>query len=236
MALTDNLSSMFELESNGNDSHGSNHLTAVNSPTHSTGKVGNAGSFLIASNKSYRIVAPANLRGGDRTYSIAFWFHLPAVVTSQYMVAVDDNGDRQYAIGVSDDISGRAFFRTFPSTYQYASSFGTLSVNTFYFVVAAYNHTTDRQKISINNGTVDGTGTTVGTRDAAAGTGYFSIGNRNFPTAETPTTGLIDQVMFYERDLFAIPADITSLYNSNAGMSYAAMAGGVTKKALVRKV
>ena len=100
MALTDNLISYYALESNGNDSLGTNNMTESNT-SYVTGKIGNAVSFNWSTSemRNGNITLPA----WNSPYSMNFWVKLNAEISSSFwwlaMLAPDGtNQDTQYSM------------------------------------------------------------------------------------------------------------------------------------------
>ncbi len=221
MALTDNLYFCYEFENNGNDATANAlNLTNNNAATFSAGKVNTATDLVIASAQSWSRASEAAYQTGDIKHSLVAWAKATAVGATQYIVCRDDGTNREYVLGIGDLTAGKPFFRTFASSYV---EWGTaMSGDTYAFIVASYNSTTDTQTISVNDGTP--VTASVGARTAAS-TSIFTIGKRQATGAEQYWGGQIDQVLGFKRDLFETPADITSLYNGGAGLSFAAMSG-----------
>jgi hypothetical protein len=97
-------------------------------------------------------------------------------------------------------------------TVVQASTFGTPSTGTWYFLVAHHDSVNNQIGISVNNGTTDTTATTGGVRD---GTAPFRVGA--FGNATSPFDGRIDAVMIWKRLLTA--AEKAYLYDSGNGRS-----------------
>lgn len=94
-----------------------------------------------------------------------------------------------------------------------ASTFGNLSTDTWYFIVAMYDDSTNELTLSINNQGTPATATGVASY-SSTGRFYIGIFNEGFD-------GLIDQVGFWNRLLTS--DEITQLYNSGLGLRYADM-------------
>jgi len=227
MALTDNLALALEFESGaiGTDATGQNTaFTNNNVVTSVSGKVGNAGNFVIASSQSLVHADTALLSCGDISFSFAAWLYVTD--NSQTCTAFAKTNTQSEHFLEWSPASSAYRFRVWDAadnnTNHLLSSGGTPTNNTWYFVVVSHNATGNTLKGSVNNGTVDSASYSAGVRDSNADL-YIGF---NQQVGGRYWGGMIDQLLFYKRDLFDTPADITSLYNGGAGMTYAAMVGG----------
>lgn len=222
MALTDNLISFWELEETSGTRVDSvtttgNDLTDVNTVTSNPGKVGNAAQFVKINNEELTRADNASLSvGAGVSVTFTAWVYmdtLPANVGVLGKWAPDN----EYALAYSAITANRFEFAVrnpanTVTTTSPANTFGAPSTATWYFIMAQYDQSNLR--ISVNNGVVDQVAYSAGIRDAA---GLFRIGGYSVASWD----GRIDQVGFWKRALTA--AEITQLYNSGNGLSYAAM-------------
>ena len=149
------------------DAIGLGNLQDNNTVTQAVGKIGNAARFASVNREYLSCSLPANspLRTGDTDFAVGAWVYLETlsadqVIISQYGRAIGfglisgwkvffDNGNQQFRFTIRDDQS--------PGTTKnlLASSFGTPSINTWYYVAAWHDSTANLIKISVNDGAVD---------------------------------------------------------------------------------
>ena len=211
--------SLYELESNANDTSGTNNGTATNvvygydgtasNVTYSTGKFGQAGVFN-GSSSYITLTQPVNLSTDNFTYS--FWIY-PTTNTgygaplAQYGNSTSTRNFYSYRVGSTEKItfglvSTGAVFNQLIST-------GTTPLNQWSHVAMVRDSST--QKIYINgqlSGTLSNTTTTSTSSEP------FLIGDTNDVVADEFFEGSIDQVRIYDKALSA--ADVTTLYNETA--------------------
>ena len=226
--LTDDLKAFWKLgEVSGTrvDSFGSNDLTDNNTVTQATGIVGNAAQFTAANTEFLDIADNADLSTGNISFSICGWafFDTFPVGGSGITAKGDANANSTFEYSLeSETVSGPLTqFRfiisdgTSTSTVQ-SLSFGGLSLDTWYFVVAGYDADADELFISVNNGTVDTTTFTTGSQDT---TEPFVIGSRKVVAGhDIFMDGRIDEVGFWKRVLTA--QEKTDLYNGGSGNTF----------------
>lgn len=227
MAITDSLISFWELEEASgtrNDSFSTNHLTDNNTVTQSAGKVGNAATFTTANSESLTRADNASLSTGNIDFSIALWVN-PSAVSSKGVFYKGDSSGIEYALttrgtGVFrfevDSAAGLAGINQVESTTTYTTS-------TWYFVVCQHDSVNDLIKISVNGGTFDTTAYSAGCWDSA--TSLYIGTDGDFGDF---FGGSIDQAGFWKKILDS--SDITFLYNSGSGRSYAEIAPAASPK------
>lgn len=219
MALTDNLVSWWSLdEASGTryDSHGTNHLTDNNTVGSATGKVGNAASFVAANSESLSIVDNASLSmGAGVRLTIAAWVHATSLAFENNIVA-KRTGHLEYYLRVRNNRFDFEVSATGATPVYTVVGANTITTGVWYFVVAGYDGT--NLFLSINDGALR---TTAYIGDIFDGTSSFVVGSRG---TNDYWTGEIDEVAIWKRALSS--AEITELYNSGAGVSYANISGG----------
>lgn len=201
------------------DSHGLNHLTPIWSPGYDTGIQGNAVNFVSASGQFlYDIDNPAISLGGDVSFTIGLWIKPHAIATNSRILCKWDtpSNDREYHIshlGSKIEFAVRQVgdFTGFSVT---ADTFGTLSNDTWYFVLAYYDAATDTMGIGVNNVFDTDTGPTGGVRD---GTNQLVFG-KDVGDAY-PYDGLVDEAFIY-KDRLLDADERTWMYNSGSGRTY----------------
>lgn len=234
MALRDNMVSWWELnETSGtrNDSHGTNHLTAsgTGGVGYATGKQGNAADFEAGDSDTLTI-ADASQSGLDFTsdFSFSAWVK----PETQHDGAIFYKwGASQAAYGlIYVDISGtyKLRFNGYSTgggsniTYDWTQ---TLSNSTWYHIVFRFDalgHTSgDGTAEVFVNGSSIGTITNGSYTGSSNTTGAFSISGLG-GLYQWWWDGLIDEVGCWSR--LVTDAEITSLYNSGSGLTYAGTA------------
>lgn len=218
-SLLTSLVAYYALESTaGTDATGrGNTLTATNSPTTTTGKVGNGASLVAASSQYYTIADNADLSMGDIDFTIAGWVNattLPAAATlfGKWNSTGGVGTPKEYWVGTLTT-SVNFFVSSDGSAQTSKASAATLSTSTWYFVVCWHDSVNNTINIQVNNGTPDSAAYSSGVFD---GVSPFRIGamagNVNFEN------GIIDEVGVWKRVLTA--GERTSLYNAGAGITY----------------
>lgn len=226
MSLATNLISFWELEEASgtrNDAVGSNHLADNNTVTQGTGKVGNAAQFTAANSEYLSIASNASLQVGNTDRAMCAWVKAATLPSIANIIAKRSGlGGLEYYLRY---ISGLFQLEvsadgTTPVTDCNASTFGSPSTATWYFLVVQHDSVAHQLRICVNDGTVDSVSHTGG---IFAGTIDFCIGGAPAGGGDY-WDGLIDQVGIWGRTLTS--GEITALYNGGAGLSYAAMTGG----------
>lgn len=209
MALTDNLVAYYKLDSNSNDSHGTNHGTDTNI-SYTTGVLTNAADFNGTT--SY-IDCGTGIDLGATKFTMNFWYY-PNVTypDSQYRLACakDAVGDRQFAFGFADN--GKCYFeRAGTAILGGAGSGSVITAGQFSMVTIYFDASNLYTRI---NDTAN-TGPTAMTALVAEG-GSFTLGKR--VNGGIFMKGRLDGFGVWTRDLTA--AEITELYNAGAGLEY----------------
>jgi hypothetical protein len=229
MALTDDLISYWKLdEASGNaaDAHGSNTLTPVAAPTGATGIINNGRDFEQSSSQFLECADNASLDRGDTDFSFSLWVSLEtSTATTQTILSKDGGaGDRQYRLDVSGGSLRWFVFDSGGGVAGQASAAWNPSLGTFHHIVVWHDAAANEVGYVID----DGTPVTAAT-SAAAGTG-----GADFEIAGNPNAfdGIIDEVGLWGRVIS--DAEITSLYNSGAGLAYANFGGSTPFRAMFR--
>lgn len=226
LGLQTSLIAAWEMESTSwLDSHGTNHLTGNGAPTvssASTPKVGNYALLQAASVQYLSVADNTNLNvAGNPNFSIAFWVWLVSTAACG-LVTKRVGGDLDYFIDWNNTAANRVAFSIFDvtitSTQLNANTFGALSTGQWYFIACTGDFTNNVMKISINNGTQDSVA--IG-RSITGSAGDVRIGAVNAGAGVADAR--FDQVCFWKGRVLTL-GEISSLYNSGAGLSYAAMA------------
>lgn len=195
-----------------------NDLTDNNTIGSAAGKISNAALFVRANSESLSHADNASLSTGDIDFTWCAWVYMvtkPAAdmaVLSHfdspgfgYELQYDNAADR-FNFFVGDGVS------TVIGTIN-ATTLGSPTTATWYFIVAWHNATANTVSIQVNNGTADSAATTGAAGDSP---GTFRIGARG--SGSNYWDGRIDEVGFWKRTLTA--GERTSLYNAGAGLSW----------------
>jgi hypothetical protein len=193
-----------------NDSKGTNHLTPVNGPTGSAGKINNGALFSGASNQYLTVASNASLQvTGDFSWSA--WVRPDAQGSSLNVILKGNSGDTgvyEYWLNY-DNLSGFTVFIQFKSVLTgVAVPNGTMT-----HVVFWWDSSDSKIRLRINDTTTYVSSTTAPLTQGTDGL-FFGAD----PTYPSGFTGLIDEVGFWKRKLTA--AEITQLYNGGAGLPF----------------
>ena len=230
MALTDNLQAFWELD-NVNDAHGSNTLTNIGSTTFAAAKVGNGADFVPASSQYLSIADNAALSTGNIDFTIQAWVKFDDLSATRVVLAKSDGVSATIEYGLWGDAGGNLNFRITAGGFTTLQWSSTISTATWYHIIAYHDAAADVIGLVVNDGTP--VTTTTGGSTPLDDTQAFRIGVDDASTGRF-MDGLVDQVGFWKRKLLG--AEITQLYNSGNGLSYAAMSGGGGVGNLLAKV
>lgn len=236
LGLKTNLIAWWELdEASGNraDSH-TNGLTLTDSNTVTSnpgvGGVGTAAQFTRTNNESLLNGFAALDISNNQDISLVAWVYLD----SQDRMGLVANGTtsdvlrfQTYGLFYNDPAAGyggtgnRFMFNLANSagtaaSQVFANTFGDVATSTWYMIAATFNASTDQMKISVNAGAQD---TTSGVTSTGPDREMFAIG-RPGHTNGNYTNGRIAKVGFWKDRVLTVE-EITALYNSGAGRTYA---------------
>lgn len=209
-----------------NDSHGANHLTDNNTTRSAAGKKSNGADFEIDETEWLNRADNAALNTGDIDFTFTAWVRFesaPANVQGRPIVVKYGlaGNQREYLLMWENDVgSGLDHLEFVVSndgtavTSVRATTLGTPSLATWYFVVAWHDATANTINIQVNNGAIDSAAHATGVFN---GTADFEIGSLN-GLAAFSMDGLIDEVGFWKRTLTTV--EKTWLYNEGTGRSY----------------
>ncbi len=221
---------MDEASGNALDAH-SNGLTlvSVNSVGSAAGKVyGSARQFARTSNQRLRRSGDdALLSVGDSDFSIAVWIKWSELGGTANHIAGKDNeiSQREYRLDWNA-AANRIRMRVFDGLNQVgiatANTLGAPSAGVWYFIFGYHDSAANEIGIQINNSTPN-TGATTGAPGDT--TEMFSVGECG-SVDNSPTSGTIGPVAFWKSTAggggVLTAAQRTALYNSGAGLAYAA--------------
>ena len=191
-----------------------NDLTDNNTCASAAGKIGNAASFITANSESLTRTSNASLQTGDIDFTIAGWAWLDSLTPNDEGIVEkwDTAGQREYALVIE---TSRFRFYWSPDgtaiSSREATTFGNLSISTWYFFECFHDATANTINIRINNGTADSVADGGG---LVAGTSIFQIGRdgANF------LAGRVDELGFWKRLLTT--GERAALYNGGTGLTY----------------
>jgi len=210
-----------------NDSHGTNHLTDVNTTASAAGKISNAADFEKDNSERLTVADNDSLSMGDIDFTICAWvkFEAPAQANNSWgtILAKWDfsTNNREYALAWERaDASSINHIRLEVSsngtaiTGLSASTLGLPATGTWYFVVMWHDAAANTLNIQVNDGAVDSVAYTSGVH---SGNSTLFFGSLN-ATAGYYLDGLGDEAALWKRTLTA--AERTWLYNAGAGRTY----------------
>lgn len=217
--LLTNLISFWELEESSGtrvDAHGSNDLTDNNTVTSNTGKINTAADFTSGNSEYLSIASNSELQTGDIDFTMCLWVYLDVLGAQrplmgkwnnaspnvEYLIFFDPSTDFAFIVRDTGDTT---------NTLQSATTFGTPSTATWYFIVAWHDAIANTLNIQINNGTVDSSAYSNGVK---SGGQAFELGRNGSLYHD----GRIDQAGLWKRVLTA--TERTWLYNGGNGRLY----------------
>jgi hypothetical protein len=199
------------------DSVGLNHLADNNTVTQVAGKIRGAAQFTAANSEFLSVADNTDLSTGDVAFTVASWVYLDSKTTTRDIFSKwGAAGQREYILTYDQAVDRFIFFVTADGTTAVsvtASTFGSPSTATWYFVVCYHDPTGNLIGISVNNGAFNTTAHTTGVFNS---TSAFHLGGR--VSGPMYMDGRLDGVGFWKKLLSA--AEITELYNSGAGLDY----------------
>lgn len=204
-------------------------------PASVTGKIGNAIQFVNGAGKSLQVADNADLSAGDNDLTWGCWCNLDTLVNGVMMSKYNISGNqREYLFyyNQNDHAPNNRFSLTVSSngtaiTTIDATAFGAISATTWYFVVGWHDSVNNLLGISVN----DVASTAAYSSGIFDGTSAFRLGSLlNGATGVYEFNGKVDEPFVVRRVLTA--AEITYLYNSGAGRSYADLVDASTAKSL----
>ncbi len=211
-------------ENNVNDSKGSNHLTAVNTPTYETGKFNNAIKFAKASNQ-YAWKSSYVPLSGTGNFSISLWVKFTSFATGDHSMVCSGAGSSNATpiFFQNDSIAvSKVFFELGSATGRVING-TTLSTGVWYHFVVVYNGSTIKIYL---NGSEDGS---VNYSSANLEAGSFVVGENVWDKSSAPFDGVIDDLAIFSRALTA--TEISNLYN---GTFVTTQTATITAKARIK--
>lgn len=197
-----------------------NSLTAVNTPGNTTGKIGNAATFVRASSQRLTVASTASLQGGDTDFTIALWVNPQSTTGAMRFMGKAPAGSPgsaayEYAL---NSTAGPAFsFSTSgPGSIAATATWGSnFSINTWYWVLVYHDSVNNVIGIQVDNGTAVTAAFSVGVN---ASTAVFTLGGNVTGPNDFSSDSYIDAVGWWRRILTA--EEKTYLYNSGNGREF----------------
>lgn len=214
--------SLDETSGTRNDSHGANHLTDNNTVGYASGKKSNAANFIAANSEYLAINDNAALSiGSSVNMTIGAWVYLTSksgnihiggkrsATVAEYRLLYNSSNDRFEFQGNNGTTT----------TTVTAISFGSPSLNTWYFVTAGNSTSSSDLWIQVNAGTRNVSDPSISL--IQDNTVPFTIGSTGGSSAFMD--GNIDEMFVYKKYLTG--DEVTWLYNSGNGREYCEVAG-----------
>jgi hypothetical protein len=226
MALVDNLVSVWcEAAAPTTDEFGSETLTDNGSVGTTTGVVGTAGLWTTANTTQWLSHADdAALSSGDIDFTVAAWVYLTSKSKSYPTIlgkVSSDAGTIEYQLLYRSSVD--QFEWAFGGPNVRATTFGSPSLNTWYYIVAYHDATANTVGICVNNGTVNTAADSGGT-DTTKGFAIGTLGE--YHDSSSTWDGRLNQVAMWKRVVGS--TDLANLYNSGVGLPFASWAGGAS--------
>ena len=215
------------------DQIGTNNLTDYNNVGQIVGIRNQAASFVLANSSLLSIGTSSDLKVGTGNYSISGWFYAASTSgASQRSIISKGNAasfnDAEFNLSINNGASPVVTFRVYSDgtstgdTLVNATSFGGISLNTFYHFVAWHSNNS-HIGISINL-SVNTAPYTFGT--LASVTGVFYLGGIGTNTGggvnQSALDGRVDEVGVWNKVLTSI--ERSNLYGGGTGNTYSGAA------------
>lgn len=214
----------FENTSWTDDTGNGSTLTATGSPTSSSSAPAMVGNYLSLPGSAFLSCASnTNVSAGGSSFSVQAWAYVALVPGEFGIVNKAASGflNQEWGIGSRFTSSNVWAFTCVDSSAGFTRADGaTVSISAWTHLVATYDGATKAMTLYVN-GSSSGTNTLPATVNGSASI-PFQIGNTNGGTGISAGSH-IDQVGFWKGRILSA-GDVTALYNSGSGLSYAAMA------------
>lgn len=219
MALTDNLVSYYKMQGNANDELGTNNGSTVGTITFSdaNGIIGNGAGMSGASPLANYI----NLGTGSTLLPTAItingWgkYAAPVELQGMFFGRYRSTGDKLIFI-MAERSTNKVTWIASASTDKVVTGTTVLTAGNWYMFTLTYDSTNGLK--TYINASSDGTDTANGDLNTGAIVGAYLGGDPSGTNNGRPWKSAIDEVGIWSRALSG--AEITSLYNSGAGLTY----------------
>jgi hypothetical protein len=228
LGLQTNLTAFWSFEDTSwtDDTGNGSTLTGTGSPASSSTAPAKVGNYLSLNGSSYLSAGSnTNLVTGSGSFSVQCWVYTPAPPGAGGFMNKDNNvfGQKEWSLGTRFTSANKWDFTVYnTSTTQFpATSTTTVATSTWTHLVGTFNSSTGAVLIYVN-GSVDGSGATLTGTVQSTASAPFNIGRLAGGTG-IANGHRIDQCGFWKGRVLSA-SDVTALYNSGNGLSYAAMA------------
>jgi hypothetical protein len=199
------------------DAHGSNTLPNATTIAAGTGKISGCRTFVASESDYFAINDNADMSvAANTSFTFTAWVKL-ATKTAVLGVLGKFNTSDEYGLYYTN-ATDRFRFDIVGSNIS-ATSFGSPSTATWYFIACGYDSPNTDVWISVNAGTRDSANDANGTTDD---TNQFTLGTLR--TGAFYFDGDIDHVSFWKGRVIS-DAELAELYNAGNGLAYASYAG-----------
>ncbi len=188
---------------------------------------GGARQFTAANSEYFAKADNADLSTGNIDFTLAAWVYLDAKVANRTIFGKYETTGNQREFVLRYDITADKFHFIVSSNgsatfAKSATTLGSPSTGTWYFVVAEHDAANDTLSIQVNNGTIDSAAYSSGVND---GTGPFHLGALDISAAPNYMDGRLARAGFWKRTLTT--AERTSLYNAGAGLLHSELSAAL---------
>lgn len=227
LGLQTNLTGFWSFENTSwtDDTGNGTTLTATGSPTSSSTAPTIVGNYLGLPGSAYLSAANnTNINAGGGSFSIQAWVYVNAgsVTDGYFNKGTSGFGNQEWGLGSRFTSANVFSFSVFDSSSNGTRAEDTVATTTSTWVhlVATFDSGTKGMVLYKN-------GSSVGTATASAAlnstTNAINVGQGGFGGAGLASGYRIDQCGFWKGRILSA-SDVTALYNSGSGLSYAAMA------------
>lgn len=217
--LSTSLLHVWEFNDDATDSHGSENLTVVNSPSYITGKQGNA-IDLNGTSQGARTSTDFTTLSGTSAMSMSFWYKPDTDQTGfRLITGINDAAVETYQFwknGAGNDY--RWQLRTTVGPYTVTIAESVIGTGSWKHVVCTFGSNVIELWVDgVSRGTTATSGSITSSWPAPFGIGYRPDGLDGY------VDGGIDQVCLWSKKLSN--TEIADLYNSGSGIPYEAVGG-----------
>ncbi|HYD66181.1 LamG domain-containing protein [Azospirillum sp.] len=213
----------FETGSWTDDTASATTLTATGSPTSTNTAPALVGNYLALPGSAYLTAASnSNIVTAGGSFSVQMWIYSPGSPGSvAFGKGTSGFGNAEWSLGSRFSGSNKWSFFHYDSSSNVTNADDSASItnNVWVHLVATYDSATKGLTLYKNGASV---GTATATNAVQSTTNEISIGRGAFGGAGVATGYRFDQCGFWKGRILSA-GDVTSLYNSGAGLSWAGM-------------
>jgi hypothetical protein len=227
LGLQTSLTGFWSLEDTSwlDDTASGTTLTATGSPTSDSTAPAKVGNYASFPGSAYLAAASnTNVSAGGGSFSVQAWVYVTGAPGQDALVLKGTNGfgNQEWGLGsrfTSANVWSFAVYDSGSTATRAEDSVG-ISTSTWVHLVGTYDSGTKGLTIYKN---ASSAGTATATNPMQSTANNFSIGRGGMGGTGVGSGTRIDQVGFWKGRILS-GADVTALYNSGNGLSYAAMA------------